>query len=201
MSGTSASRTGRVRVLVVDDEDALTEVPSVATVTEAHGRPCPAADGQSALRTARGCAPHSVVLDGMPPDPEGIRVLRRLRHENPGFPVVTRVARSGRNGLHDGADDYVSTTPAEAVRGLLRRAGTDGTRADGSVRLPGEPELSEETREVHRAGRPIRLTAQERDLLGLLMDHPRQVLGKNRAPMTHSVREAGYTITAVEHGR
>ncbi|MGW2565275.1 hypothetical protein [Streptomyces sp. NPDC001537] len=42
MSGISASRTGRVRVLVVDDEPTLTPVP----------------------RTARDRAPHAVVPDG-----------------------------------------------------------------------------------------------------------------------------------------
>ena len=38
MSGTSASRAGRVRVLIVDE-----------------------ADGRSTLRIARGCAPHAAV--------------------------------------------------------------------------------------------------------------------------------------------
>ncbi|WP_030939773.1 response regulator transcription factor [Streptomyces sp. NRRL S-646] len=188
MSGTSASRTGRVRVLIVDDEPALTEVLSVA-VTEAGRRPYPAADGRSALRIARGCAPHAVVLDGMLPDLDGIQVLRRLRYENPKLPVLMLTARDAVehriDGLHNGADDYVTKpfSPEEVVlrlRGLLRRAGTEGTRADDSVRVLGDLVLSGQTREVHRAGRPIRLTAREFDLLSLLLDHPRQVLGKDR---------------------
>jgi two-component system OmpR family response regulator len=55
-------RGDRVRVLIVDDEPALTELLSVA-VTEAGWRPYPVADGHSALRAARGCAPHAVVLE------------------------------------------------------------------------------------------------------------------------------------------
>ncbi|MFI7405018.1 hypothetical protein ACIBW9_31840 [Streptomyces sp. NPDC049541] len=66
MSGISASRTGRARVLVVDDEHALTEALSVA-VAEAGRRPCPAADGRGAPRIVRACAPHAVVLDGTLP--------------------------------------------------------------------------------------------------------------------------------------
>lgn len=55
---------GTVRVLIVDDEPELTELLSVA-VTGAGRQPFLAADGHSALRIARGCAPHAVVLDGM----------------------------------------------------------------------------------------------------------------------------------------
>ena len=47
MSGTSAFRTGRVRVPVVDDEPTLTAVLFVAA-TETVRRPCRAADGHSA---------------------------------------------------------------------------------------------------------------------------------------------------------
>jgi len=188
MSGTLASRTGRVRVLIVDDEPGLTELLSVA-VTEAGWRPYPAADGQSALRIARGCAPHAVVLDGMLPDLDGIQVLRRLRYENPKLPVLMLTARDTIeyriDGLENGADDYV-TKPFSLeevvlrLRGLLRRAGTERSRADDPVRVLGDLVLTGETREVYRAGRQIQLTAKEFDLLTLLLNHPRQVLSKTQ---------------------
>ncbi|MET7848488.1 response regulator transcription factor [Streptomyces avermitilis] len=186
MSGTPGSRNGRVRVLIVDDEPALTELLSVA-VTEAGWRPYPAADGHSALRLARGCAPHAVVLDGMLPDLDGLQVLRRLRYESPKLPVLMLTARDALErrieGLAMGADDYV-TKPFSLeevvlrLRGLLRRAGTAGARTDDSVRVLGDLVLAEETREVHRDGTPIGLTAKEFDLLALLLNHPRQVLSK-----------------------
>ncbi|WP_405883268.1 response regulator transcription factor [Streptomyces sp. NBC_01136] len=179
-------RGDRVRVLIVDDEPALTELLSVA-VTEAGRRPYPVADGYSALRVARGCAPHAVVLDGMLPDLDGIQVLRRLRYENPELPVLMLTARDALehriDGLASGADDYV-TKPFSLeevvlrLRGLLRRAGAERTRTDGSVLVLGDLVLAEETREVHRDGTPIQLTAKEFDLLGLLLSHPRQVLSK-----------------------
>ncbi|MFE9997528.1 response regulator transcription factor [Streptomyces avermitilis] len=186
MSGTPGPRNGRARVLIVDDEPALTELLSVA-VTEAGWRPYPAADGHSALRLARGCAPHAVVLDGMLPDLDGLQVLRRLRYESPKLPVLMLTARDALErrieGLAMGADDYV-TKPFSLeevvlrLRGLLRRAGTAGARADDSVRVLGDLVLTEETREVHRDGTPIGLTAKEFDLLALLLNHPRQVLSK-----------------------
>ncbi|MFE0675360.1 response regulator transcription factor [Streptomyces sp. NPDC058867] len=186
MSGTWGSRTGRVRVLVVDDEPGLCEVLSVA-VTEAGWQPYPALDGQSALRLARGCAPHAVVLDGMLPDLDGLQVLRRLRAEQPDLPVLMLTARDALehrlDGLEAGADDYV-TKPFSLeevvlrLRGLLRRAGGVHARSEDSVRVLGDLVMSRETREVHRAGRPVRLTAKEFELLGLFLDHPRQVLSK-----------------------
>ncbi|MDT7841875.1 response regulator transcription factor [Streptomyces justiciae] len=186
MTGTAGYRNGRVRVLIVDDEPALTDVLSVA-VEEAGWRAYPASDGQSALKVARGCAPHAVVLDGMLPDLDGLQVLRRLRSENPRLPVLMLTARDALehrlDGLDAGADDYV-TKPFSLeevvlrLRGLLRRAGAQHTRADTSVRVLGDLVLTEETREVHRAGTPIQLTAKEFDLLSLMMAHPRQVLSK-----------------------
>lgn len=186
MSGTSASRTGRVRVLIVDDEPGLTELLAAA-VADAGWHPYPALDGQTGLRLARGCAPHAVVLDGMLPDLDGLQVLRRLRYEMPRLPVLMLTARDAVehriDGLEAGADDYV-TKPFSLeevvlrLRGLLRRAGTEQTPANSSVRVLGDLMLSGESREVQRAGTPIRLTAKEFDLLSLLLDHPRQVLSK-----------------------
>ncbi|MFH8470220.1 response regulator transcription factor [Streptomyces sp. NPDC017991] len=185
MSGT---RSEPVRVLIVDDEPGLTELLSVA-VTEAGWRPYPVADGQSALRVARARAPHAVVLDGMLPDLDGIQVLRRLRQENPKLPVLMLTARDALehriDGLASGADDYV-TKPFSLeevvlrLRGLLRRSGAEATGSGGSVLALGDLVLTEETREVHRDGTHVQLTAKEFDLLGLLLSHPRQVLSKTQ---------------------
>ncbi|WP_234437038.1 hypothetical protein [Streptomyces maremycinicus] len=49
MAGIPGTRSERVRVLIVDDEPALTEV-LCAAVTEAGRRPCLAATGPSAIR-------------------------------------------------------------------------------------------------------------------------------------------------------
>ncbi|MET9384198.1 response regulator transcription factor [Streptomyces sp. NPDC002928] len=207
MTGTSGSRSGRVRVLIVDDEPDLTALLSVA-VTEAGWRPYPAPDGRSALKVARGCAPHAVVLDGMLPDLDGIQVLRRLRYENPQLPVLMLTARDALehrlDGLGAGADDYV-TKPFSLeevvlrLRGLLRRAGAEETRVEDSVRVLGDLVLTGETREVHRAGDRIRLTAKEFDLLNLLMDHPRQVLSKAQIldHVWHSTFDTGGNLVEV----
>ncbi|WP_411151154.1 response regulator transcription factor [Streptomyces sp. A30] len=186
MSATSGSHEDLIRVLIVDDEPGLVETLSVA-VSEAGWRPYVAVDGESALRTARGCAPHAVILDGMLPGLDGVQVLRRLRYENPHLPVLMLTARDALehriDGLSAGADDYV-TKPFSLeevvlrLRGLLRRAGVEDAKTDKSVLTVGDLVLVEKTREAQRDGTPIELTAKEFDLLWLLMSHPRQVLSK-----------------------
>ncbi|MER6961209.1 response regulator transcription factor [Streptomyces sp. NPDC000618] len=186
MSGASAPREGTVRVLIVDDEPELTELLSAA-VTEAGWRSFTAENGRNALRLARDCAPHVVVLDGMLPDVDGVQVLRRLRSENARLPVLMLTARDALehriDGLSAGADDYV-TKPFSLeevilrLRGLLRRARPAETSEQGSVLTLGDLVLSESTREVQRAGAPVTLTTKEFDLLRFLMSHPHQVLSK-----------------------
>ena len=186
MSASAGTRRGTVRVLIVDDEPELTELLSAA-VTETGRRPLTARDGHGALRLARECAPHLVVLDGMLPDVDGVDVLRRLRSENDGLPVPMLTARDGLehriDGLSAGADDYV-TKPFSLeevmlrLRGLLRRAGLGHTADHGPVRVLGDLVLAERTREVRRGGTPVPLTAKEFDLLTFLMSHPHQVLSK-----------------------
>lgn len=186
MTATPTTREATVRVLIVDDEPELTELLSAA-VAEAGWRAFAAGDGRSALRIARGCAPHVVVLDGMLPDVDGVEVLRSLRGENARLPVLMLTARDGLehriDGLSAGADDYV-TKPFSLeevmlrLRGLLRRSGTGADAAQQPVRVLGDLVLAERSREVQRGGTPIALTAKEFDLLSFLLSHPHQVLSK-----------------------
>jgi two-component system OmpR family response regulator len=140
------------------------------------------------VRLAREYDPHAVVLDWMLPDLDGLEVLRRLRYEKTGLPVLMLTARDALEhrleGLSEGADDYV-TKPFSLeevvlrLRGLLRRAGARAEPdADGSVRKLGDLTMSEWSREVWRGATRITLTAKEFDLLWFLMSSPRQVFSK-----------------------
>src|SRR5258706_14550203 len=81
-----------VRVLVVDDEPSLAEL--LASVLRYEGWDIrTAADGSSAVRTAREFQPDAVVLDVMLPDFSGLEVLRRLRAELPQGCVLFLAAR------------------------------------------------------------------------------------------------------------
>jgi two-component system OmpR family response regulator len=176
---------GPVRVLVVDDEPALTELLSMALRYEG----CEvraAADGHGALRAARDFGPDIVVLDVMLPDIDGFEVLRRLRDRSPVEPVLFLTARDAVEdriaGLTVGGDDYV-TKPfsleevVARLRGLLRRAGMTARQQDAVLSV-GDLTLDEDSHEVQRAGTRMELTATEFELLRFLMRNPRRVLSK-----------------------
>ncbi|MFF3625006.1 response regulator transcription factor [Streptomyces sp. NPDC002467] len=174
-----------VRILVVDDEPDVTDV--LAGVMTGEGwQVRTAADGATALATARAFRPDAVVLDWMLPDLDGLQVLRGLRREKPRLCVLFLTARDAVEdriaGITAGGDDYV-TKPYSLeevlarLRGLLRRAGmTAGPGA--SVLTVGDLTMDEEAREVRRGGAVVELSRTEFELLRFLMRNPRRVLSK-----------------------
>ena len=174
-----------VRVLVVDDETTLSELVSMALRYEGWDVRT-AADGSSAVRTAREFRPDAVVLDVMLPDVDGLEVLRRLRGQTPHVPVLFLTAKDAVEdrvaGLTAGGDDYV-TKPfsleelVARVRGLLRRAGMTAAREGGEL-VVGDLVLDEDSHEVSRGGTVVELTATEFELLRFLMRNPKRVLSK-----------------------
>ncbi|WTD39343.1 response regulator transcription factor [Streptomyces sp. NBC_01643] len=176
-----------VRALVVDDEPDLTEVLAGALTSEGWNVRT-AADGSSALATARVFRPDAVVLDWMLPDMDGLRVLRELHRESRDMCVLFLTARDAVEdriaGITAGGDDYV-TKPFSLeevlarLRGLLRRAGMAG--APGRDRLVvGELIMDEDAREVRRGGAVVELSRTEFELLRFLMRNPRRVLSKEQ---------------------
>jgi two-component system OmpR family response regulator len=176
---------GAIRVLVVDDESSLSDLLSMALRYEGWEVRA-AADGSSAVRTAREFRPDAVVLDVMLPDFDGLEVLRRMRADAPEMPVLFLTARDAVEdrvaGLTAGGDDYV-TKPfsleelVARLRGLLRRSGMAAAR-QGSELVVGDLVLDEDSHEVRRADDLVELTATEFELLRFLMRNPRRVLSK-----------------------
>jgi two-component system OmpR family response regulator len=174
-----------VRVLVVDDEAPLADLLSMALRYEGW-QTTTAGDGAAAIRAAREFRPDAVILDVMLPDLNGLEVMRRLRAEQHDIPVLFLTAKDAVEdriaGLTAGGDDYV-TKPfsleevVARLRGLLRRSGAAAARSE-SLLVVGDLTLDEDSREVHRAGTSIRLTATEFELLRFLMRNPRRVLSK-----------------------
>jgi len=174
-----------VRVLVVDDEPTLAELVSMALRLEGWEIRS-AENGRTAVRVAREFRPDVVVLDVMLPDFDGLEVLRRMRADLPALPVLFLTAKDAVEdriaGLTAGGDDYV-TKPFSLeevtlrLRALLRRTGVTET-ADGASLVVGDLTLDEDSREVHRGGELVDLTATEFELLRYLMRNPRRVLSK-----------------------
>jgi len=125
-----------------------------------------------------------IVLDVMLPGMTGFEVVRRLRQARKHVPILMLTARDAVsdivNGLHLGADDYL--TKPFAFDELLARLQAISRR--GPVeRLPklqsADLVLDPVTHTVSRAGRLIHLTKTEYLLLEFLMRHSGRVLQRN----------------------
>ncbi len=175
-----------LRVLVVDDEQMLTDLLSLALRMEGWEVRA-AASGFEALQTARDFEPDAMVLDVMMPDLDGMAVLQRLRHSGNDVPVLFLTAKDSVAdriaGLTAGGDDYV-TKPfsleevVARLRGLMRRAGTALAADSEPILRVGDLSLNEDSHEVERAGEQIELTATEFELLRFLMRNQRRVVSK-----------------------
>ena len=153
-----------IRVLVVDDEPALTDLLSMALRYEGWDVRT-AADGRPPCGTAREFPPDAVVLDVMLPDLDGLAVLRRIRGDDPDVPVLFLTAKDAVEdrvaGLTAGGDDYV-TKPfsleevVARLRALLRRSGATAAAHVAAMLVVGDLTMDEDGREVTRAGEPIR---------------------------------------------
>jgi DNA-binding response OmpR family regulator len=172
-------------VLVVDDEPIVREVVVRYLAREGH-RTLEAADGLSARDLIEDSDLDLVVLDLMLPGTDGLELCRWIRGRSE-LPVIMLTARSEEAdrivGLELGADDYVTKpfSPRELaarVRSVLRRSGTSGVTA--ATLEFGEVHLERETRDVRKAGSPVRLTAKEFDLLWFLASHPRRVFSRDQ---------------------
>ena len=186
----SAGETGQVRavsdsagplVLVVEDEPEIAAL--MRDFLEADGcRVLLAVDAEEAVVALR-TAPDCVLLDVMLPGASGFDLCRDIRSASD-VPVLFLSARDGDadklRGLGLGADDYIvkSVTPAEVVarvRAVLRRS--NGGRDRGRLRF-GSLEVDLAAHEVLVAGRPVRMTAREFELLRVFVQHPRQVFSR-----------------------
>jgi two-component system OmpR family response regulator len=177
-----------IRVVVVDDEDSLTDLLSMALRYEGWDVRV-ASDGRTAITTAREFRPDVMVLDIMLPDIDGLQVLARLRADGVTSPILFLTAKDALDdrimGLTVGGDDYV-TKPfsleelVARLRGLIRRSTLVVSDADDSFLQVGDLTLDEDSYEVQRAGTVIDLTATEFELLRYLMRNPRRVLSKSQ---------------------
>jgi two-component system OmpR family response regulator len=172
------------RVLVVDDEESITDLLGMALRYEGFEVDV-AHTGRQALKAASERRPHLMVLDVMLPDVDGFEVTRRLASRGEKVPILFLTARDATEdkvrGLTLGGDDYL-TKPfsleelVARVRAILRRA---GEYEDRSAQLSfADLEMDDDAHQVRRAGTLVELTATEYKLLRYLMANARKVLSK-----------------------
>ncbi|MGI8610181.1 MAG: response regulator transcription factor [Candidatus Dormibacteria bacterium] len=180
MTGKAGGNEGKV--LVVDDEQGIVDFLKLGLQYEGY-EVRSASDGKQALIAISEFKPDLVVLDINMPRMDGYEVCRTVQGADMGILILS--ARDGLEdrlkGLEVGADDYLvkpfhfEELLARAKAILRRRRPTAG-----EVLRVGNLSLNDGTREVHLDNRLVELTTREFDLLKLLMQHPNQVLPRDR---------------------
>src|SRR5436190_18186884 len=182
--------TPRARVLVVDDDETVSEILSRYLVREGFVVDT-VADGTAALAQAAAWQPDLIVLDLMLPDVSGLEICRRLRaSESSSVPIIMLTARGEERerifGLRLGADDYIVKpfSPREVaarVASVLRRTnGRVATGDEGPDTLSaGEIVVDLRHHSVQSAGVEVGLTPREFELLAFLMRRPNEVISRS----------------------
>ncbi len=162
-----------MRILVVEDQDKFASF--IRKGLEEQGMAvdvCTNGDNGHDLATS---TPYdAIVLDIMLPGRDGLSILKSLREQGNGVPVILLTARSGVNerveGLNLGADDYLPKP--FYIEELVARLHTVVRRSAGQpVNILKVDDLSVNlsTREVRRDSELVELTVREFALLEYLM--------------------------------
>ena len=172
------------RVLVVEDEATLRDTLAYHLAQEGY-EVSKSGDGAEALELARADKFDLIVLDIMLPSLDGLSFCRILRKEQT-TPIIMLTARGGEVdriiGLESGADDYIVKPFSlgeflARVRAILRRAPATALRSD---RLEsGDLSLDLAARRVSLAGREVKLSHKEFDLLAALVRNKGAVLSRD----------------------
>lgn len=196
------------RLLLVDDEASLRQ--PLADYLSRQGfvvtQVASAADARSRLRDE---LPDLVLLDIMMPGEDGLALCRHLV-ESHDLPVIFLTARGEATdrivGLEIGADDYVVKPfePRELVariRSVLRRAARGGPEpeADAPYAFEGWRLDPLKRRLTDPEGAVVAISSAEFRLLKAFLDHPRQVLDRDRLLDMVQGREAHLFDRAVDN--
>jgi DNA-binding response OmpR family regulator len=169
-----------MRVLVIEDSARLQRTLGTALRNSGYAVDL-SGDGEEGLWLATSHNYDVVVLDLMLPKLDGLGVLTALRRKKNDVHVLLLTARDSVadrvQGLRNGADDYLVKPFAleeflARVQALCRRRYGDKR----AILALADLEVDTLRRTIHRAGRPIDLTAREYLLLEYLARRPGQVV-------------------------
>lgn len=167
------------KILVVEDDQSVTEAISDALSTEGHIVES-VGDGLAALKRLENSGYDIVLLDLGLPELGGDEVCIRYRNSGGQLPILMITARNTvldrTSGLDSGADDYLAKPFSvdelcARVRALLRRAGD----ARSNQLKVGRLIFDLKTRRVYKDKEEIKLLPKELDVLEFLMRNKGQV--------------------------
>jgi two-component system copper resistance phosphate regulon response regulator CusR len=171
-----------MKILVIEDEPKVGK--ALAEGLKADGYEVTLAQtGEDGFFTASSRSFDLIVLDVMLPGRNGIEVLKALRRQGLGIPVLLLTAKDAVSdrvlGLDAGADDYLVKPFAfpelrARIRALLRRG-----KSESILTLKiGALEMDLITRLVTRDNHPVELTVREFELLEFLLRNKGKVVSR-----------------------
>lgn len=196
------------RLLIVDDETSLRE-PLAEYLSRQGFAVSQAASAAEARSLLRGDVPDLVLLDIMMPGEDGLSLCRHLVEARQ-VPTIFLTAKGEATdrivGLEIGADDYVVKPfePRELVariRSVLRRAGRGAPAlAENEVfEFEGWTLDPLKRRLIDAEGAVVAISSAEFRLLMAFLEHPRQVLDRDRLLDMVQGREAHLFDRAVDN--
>jgi two-component system OmpR family response regulator len=214
VSGSVARESGessRATVLVVEDEAHIAAGLKLNLELDGYRVVLARSLREAAAQLLEAAPIDLILLDVMLPDGESYGFCKQLRDSGQYLPVIMLTARSAAEervrGLDSGADDYmpkpfVLSELLARVRSALRRSGW--RQQDAPTEEPprgklhfGSAEIDFDTHSASSAGKPVRMTQLELDLLYYFSQNPGRVLSRDEllervwklrnAPNTRSV--------------
>jgi DNA-binding response OmpR family regulator len=171
-----------MRVLLVEDDRMIAEAVRTALGQDGHVTDW-MADGAAALTALSNSRFDIVLLDLGLPRKDGLTVLKQLRERGDATPVIIITARddvrSRVAGLDTGADDYlVKPFDLDELAARMRAAQRRSAGRGDPVIEHGDIRVHCATREVHKAGVAVPLSAKEFAVLEALLLRPGVVLSR-----------------------
>lgn len=172
------------RILIIEDEKRVSDLLK-AGLEEAGYTTLVAYDGAMGLRLFKSSEVDLVISDIVLPKLDGFELCREIRTQNRDVPILMLTALGTTDdkldGFDSGADDYM-VKPFDfrellaRIRVLLRRGGAKDTHSDRLVYADIVIDL--DRRNVSRAGRDIRLTPKEFNLLVYMVENAEKVISR-----------------------
>ena len=173
-----------MRILIAEDEKKIADYIKKGLEEMGHSAEL-AEDGDVAYRLASSTQYDALILDIMLPGRDGLSILKNLREQRNGVPILVLTARSELNerleGFQLGADDYL--TKPFYLEELIARLHSIVRRSSGptySIVEAGGLSLNVVTREATYHSEPVELTNREFALLEYMAQSPGRVFTRTQ---------------------
>ncbi|MFQ5628865.1 MAG: response regulator transcription factor [bacterium] len=184
------------KILIVEDDAAIKLGLNSALLDEGYEVHA-ATTGPNGFKIAEAERPDLIILDVMLPGMSGYEICKRIRDAGMKTPIIMLTAKVDENdkvlGLELGADDYV--TKPFSIRELMARVkanlrrqeipphieepGSNGSGENSKFSF-GETVVDFKRHEVYKCGERQEVTNREFKLLEYFIQHPGEVLTRNR---------------------